>query len=86
MVPASKKDRNGTQLGPLGPVGPQRFESSYVSISRLPIEENYSIFEVFTAVTMKNVFFWYMKTQFVPHRRHITSPLQSPTQLMICTI
>jgi hypothetical protein len=34
--------------------------------------------EVFTAVTMKNVVFWDIKTQFVPHRRHITSPLQSP--------
>jgi hypothetical protein len=30
------------------------------------------------AVTMKNVVSWDMKTQFVPHRRHITSPLQSP--------
>jgi hypothetical protein len=30
------------------------------------------------AVTMKNVVFWDIKTQFVPHRRHITSPLQSP--------
>jgi hypothetical protein len=30
-------------------------------------------------VTMKNVvFFWDIKPQFVPHRRHITSPLQSP--------
>jgi hypothetical protein len=35
-------------------------------------------FEVFTAVTMKNVIFCYIKTQFVLHRRHITSPLQSP--------
>jgi hypothetical protein len=32
-------------------------------------------FEVFTAVTMKNVAFRDIKTQFVPHRRHITSPL-----------
>jgi hypothetical protein len=38
----------------------------------------YVIFEVLTAVTMKNVF-CDMKTQFVPHRKHITSPLQSPT-------
>jgi hypothetical protein len=29
----------------------------------------------FTAVTMKKVFFWDIKTQFVPHRRHIISPL-----------
>jgi hypothetical protein len=35
-------------------------------------------FEVFTAVTMKNVVFWDMRNQFVPHRRHIASPLQSP--------
>jgi hypothetical protein len=35
-------------------------------------------FEVFTAVTMKNVVFWDIKPQSVLHRRHITSPLQSP--------
>jgi hypothetical protein len=35
-------------------------------------------FEVLTAVTMKNVVFWDIKTQFVLHRRHITSPLQIP--------
>jgi hypothetical protein len=35
-------------------------------------------FEVFTAVTMKNVVFCDLKTQFVLHRRHITSPLQIP--------
>jgi hypothetical protein len=34
-------------------------------------------FEVFTAVTMKNVVFRDIKTQFVLHRRHVTSPLQS---------
>jgi hypothetical protein len=27
---------------------------------------------------MKNAVFWDIKTEFVPHRRHITSPLQSP--------
>jgi hypothetical protein len=32
---------------------------------------------VFTAVTMKNGVFWDIKTQFVLHRRHITSPLQN---------
>jgi hypothetical protein len=41
-------------------------------------EDHFVIFEVFTAVTMKNVVFWDIKTQFVLHRRHITSPLQSP--------
>jgi hypothetical protein len=35
-------------------------------------------FEVITAVTVKNVVFWDIKPQFVLHRRHITSPLQSP--------
>jgi hypothetical protein len=34
-------------------------------------------FEVITAVTMKNIVFWNIKTQFVLHRRHITSPLLS---------
>jgi hypothetical protein len=38
---------------------------------------NYVRFEVFTAVTMKNVVFWDIKTQFVLHRRHVTSPLQN---------
>jgi hypothetical protein len=32
---------------------------------------------VFTTVTMKNAVFWDIKTQFLPHRRHITSPLQA---------
>jgi hypothetical protein len=34
--------------------------------------------EVFSAVAMKNFVFWDIKTEFVLHRRHITSPLQSP--------
>jgi hypothetical protein len=42
-------------------------------------------FEVLTAVTMKNGVFWDIRTQFVLHRRHITSPLQS-CQLMLCKI
>jgi hypothetical protein len=28
---------------------------------------------------MKNAVFWDIKTQFIPHRKHITSPLQSQT-------
>jgi hypothetical protein len=32
-------------------------------------------FEVFTAVIMKNAIFWDIKSQFVSHRKHITSPL-----------
>jgi hypothetical protein len=39
--------------------------------------KNYLRFVGFTAVTMKNVVFWDIKTQFIPHRTHITSPLQS---------
>jgi hypothetical protein len=35
-------------------------------------------FEVFTAVTMKNIVFWDIKTLSVLHRRHITFPLQRP--------
>jgi hypothetical protein len=27
---------------------------------------------------MKNAVFWNIRTQFVPHRKYITSPLQSP--------
>jgi hypothetical protein len=38
----------------------------------------YVRFEVFTAVTMKNGVFWDINPQFVLHRRHITSPQQSP--------
>jgi hypothetical protein len=34
-------------------------------------------FEVLTAVTMKNAVYWDTKTQFVPQRRHVTSPLRS---------
>jgi hypothetical protein len=50
--------------------------------SKQPTEKEskweYVIFEVFTAVIMKNAVFWDIKTQFVLHRRQITSPLQSP--------
>jgi hypothetical protein len=43
-----------------------------------PASKCYVRFEVFTAVTTKNVVFWDIKPQFVLHRRYITSPLQSP--------
>jgi hypothetical protein len=36
------------------------------------------MFEVFTAVIVKNVVFWDIKAQFIPYRRHSKSPLQSP--------
>jgi hypothetical protein len=38
----------------------------------------YVKFEVLMAVTMKNPVLWDKETQFVLHRGHITSPLQSP--------
>jgi hypothetical protein len=47
--------------------------------------ENIVRFEVSTAVTMKNVVFWDIKTQFVPHRRYINSPLES-SRLKLCKI
>jgi hypothetical protein len=34
--------------------------------------------EVSTAVAMKNAVFWDIKTQVVPYRRHISSPLERP--------
>jgi hypothetical protein len=34
---------------------------------------------------MKNVVFWDIKTQFVPHRRHIVSATE-PSSLMLCKI
>jgi hypothetical protein len=37
----------------------------------------YIWFVVLTAVTMRNSFFWDIKIKFLPHRMHITSPLQS---------
>jgi hypothetical protein len=42
------------------------------------------MFDVFTAVTMKNAFFWDIETQFVRDKKHITSPLRS--LLMLCKI
>jgi hypothetical protein len=38
-----------------------------------------AMFEISPAETMKNVVFWDKRTKFVPHRKHITSPLQSPS-------
>jgi hypothetical protein len=38
----------------------------------------------FTAVTMKNFFFWDIKTQFIPHRRHISAA--EPSRLMLCKV
>jgi hypothetical protein len=40
--------------------------------------EWYVKFGISKVVTMKNVVFWDINSQVVPHRQHITSPLQSP--------
>jgi hypothetical protein len=45
---------------------------------KVETQKGFLTFEVFTAVTMKNDVFWDIRTQFVLHRTHITSPLQSP--------
>jgi hypothetical protein len=34
-------------------------------------------FEVLRTVTIKNVVFWDIRTQFILHRIHMTSPLQN---------
>jgi hypothetical protein len=60
-------------------------ETHCVSTTESSLLMLYVSFEVFTAVTMKNVVFWDIKTQFVLHRRHITYPLQS-SQLILCKI
>jgi hypothetical protein len=44
----------------------------------LVININSVRFDAFTVMTMKNAVLWDIKTQFIPHRKHITSPLQSP--------
>jgi hypothetical protein len=56
-----------------------RVHGNEVSHKKFTLQTKKNVFfEVFTAVTMKNVVFWDIKTQFVLHRRHVTSPLQSP--------
>jgi hypothetical protein len=57
-------------------------ETQYVSV-REPSQLMLCKFEVFTAVTMKNVVLWDIEPHFVLHRRHITFPLES-SQLMLC--
>jgi hypothetical protein len=44
----------------------------------LVVKRNRVRFEVFTAVTKKIALFWDIKPQFILHRKHITSLLQSP--------
>jgi hypothetical protein len=54
------------------------FKENTVSGSRAKGYDFCVRFEVFTAVTMKNVAFWDIESQFVLHRRNIISLLQSP--------
>jgi hypothetical protein len=50
-------------------------ETHYLSATD-PSRLYYVRFEVFTEVTMKNTAFGDIKTQFIPHSKHITYPLQ----------
>jgi hypothetical protein len=60
--------------------------AKFTVLTSLPLKIARKLFSpykiwVFSAVTMKNGVFWDIKPQFVPHKKHITSPLQSPTDL-----
>jgi hypothetical protein len=67
------------KIGDLGYENPFRTsqETLYLSAAE-PSQLMLCKIEIFTAVTVRSAVFWNMKTDFVPHRRHITSPLQSP--------
>jgi hypothetical protein len=49
----------------------------YLNYVSLRTYEQLAGFEVLMTVTMKNVILWDVKPQFVLHRKHITSLLQS---------
>jgi hypothetical protein len=57
-----------------------KFSLLYVLMTKCLVKHKYNFirFDVSKAVTMKNVIFCYTKTQFVPHRKHITSPPLGP--------
>jgi hypothetical protein len=62
-------------------------ETGSISVFRRHGKVTYYIrFEVFTAVTMRNVVFWDIKSQFVPHGRHHYVSATNPSQLMLCKI
>jgi hypothetical protein len=61
-----------------GPTWPVKGFPQSISKQDPETQRRITRFEVFTAVTMKNIVFSDIKTQFLPHRRHIYSPLQSP--------
>jgi hypothetical protein len=64
-------------LGYKNPVSTSQ-ETHYVSATESSQLMLCKIFYVFTSVTMKNAVFCDIRTQLVPHRKRITSPLQSP--------
>jgi hypothetical protein len=64
-IPTKNVERNGRRFS--------QHKKYQIIIILLPVCK----LEVFTAVTMKNAVFWDIK-KFIRHRRHITSPLQSP--------
>jgi hypothetical protein len=58
VVPAPEKEGQGAEEP--GLLHPKLLEPSNLSMSSLPIEENYVGFGVFTAVGMKSIIFWDM--------------------------
>jgi hypothetical protein len=59
----------------LNPTG----DRNQVPRSPSPSQSLYNVkYAVSTAMTMKTAVCWDIKTHFLPHRRHITPPLQSP--------
>jgi hypothetical protein len=58
--------------------GPDIGNSRRIEDGRGLSDTDFLDFEVLAAVDMKNAVVWDIKPQFVLHRRHITSPLQSP--------
>jgi hypothetical protein len=74
--------RSCVLLAPPAPPGAAPHTGSFLcpQFQNLSHHDNHNNvrFEIFTAMTMKNVVFWDIIVQFVLHRRHITSPLQSP--------
>jgi hypothetical protein len=68
FVSESRFGMNSSQLLPWASIYKTGVQLDSVTIVRS---------EVFTAVTMKNAVFWYTETQFVSHRKHILSLLQT---------
>jgi hypothetical protein len=58
VVLAPEKEGQGAEES--GLLHPKLLEPANLSMSSLPIEENYVGFEVFTAVVLKSIIFWDM--------------------------